>query len=258
MNTLLLDNADGITTITLNRPDKLNALNSELFTELQSVLSHLERDENTRAVIITGAGPKAFAAGADIAELHDQSAETGRAFSERGQRVFDAIERLRKPVIAAINGFALGGGCELALACHLRFASTKARLGLPEISLGILPGYGGTQRLPRLIGVAKALELILSCDMVDAATALELRLVNRVVEPEQLMDATREFATMIAARPIHSVRAVLEAVLATRDTTVAEGQYRESTLFGTVCGTADFKEGTQAFLEKRQAVFTGT
>lgn len=257
METLLVENTNAIATITLNRPDKLNAINAQLLTELDEVIAALQRDASVRAVIITGAGQKAFAAGADIAELHEQNAHSGEHFALRGQRVFSAIEQMGKPVIAAVNGFALGGGCELAMACHLRFASSNARLGLPEISLGIIPGYGGTQRLPKLIGTAKALEFILSCDMIPAQTALELGLVNRVVEPEALMDVSKEFAAMLTTRPIHSVRAILNTVLEAAVTPIDKGLQSEATAFGALCGKADFTEGTQAFLEKRKANFTG-
>jgi enoyl-CoA hydratase len=258
MNTLLVEQNSGVATITLNRPDKLNAINAELLGELGALLPEIAADDAVRSVVITGAGARAFAAGADIAELHGQDESTGQTFSARGQRVFDAVEHLGKPVIAAVNGFALGGGCELALACHIRFASATAKLGLPEISLGILPGYGGTQRLPRLLGTARALEIILSCEMVDAQTALQIGLVNCLVEPDALLPTAQEFAAMLATRPVHSMRAALEAVLTSRDTTVADGQRVEASIFGVLCGTADFKEGTQAFLEKRKAVFTGS
>lgn len=257
MNTLTLDLHSGVATITLNRPDKLNAINSELLSELESLLRDLEADTNVRAVIVTGSGKKAFAAGADIAELHQQTAHTGKKFAEQGQHVFNMIEQLSKPVIAAVNGFALGGGCELAMACHLRFAGAHAKLGLPEISLGILPGYGGTQRMPRLIGTAKALEYILSCSMIDANTALQIGLVNRVIEQELLLSETQSFAEMVAKRPVHSVKAVLRTVLGARETTVPQGLHLEADAFGTLCGTEDFKEGTGAFLEKREAIFTG-
>lgn len=258
METLILSKDAGVATITLNRPDKLNALNRQLLDELGQIVDDVKTDDDVRCVIITGSGAKAFAAGADIAELHQQTHETGTDFALHGQRVFTAIERLGKPVIAAVNGFALGGGCELALACHLRFASSKAKLGLPEITLGILPGYGGTQRLPRLVGTAKAIEIILRADMIDAQTALQLGLVNVVVEPEQLLPSVSEFAAMVAARPVHSVNAVLQTVLGGADTSLDEGLALEARAFGKLCGTNDFSEGTLAFLEKRPAVFTGS
>ena len=257
METLLVERVGAITTITLNRPDKLNAINAQLLTELGDVIESIATDPLVRAVIITGAGSKAFAAGADIAELHGQDKDTGVVFAQRGQRVFNSIERLGKPVIAAVNGFALGGGCELAMACHIRFASTNARMGLPEITLGILPGYGGTQRLPRLIGTAKALEYILSCEMIPAATAHELGLVNRVLDPDALLPACQEFASLLATRPVHSVRAVLQTVLDATSTPIEAGLQNEATSFGALCGKADFKEGTLAFLEKRQPNFSG-
>ncbi len=258
MNTLLYNVTDGIAYITLNRPDKLNALNAELLNELEELIRQVAADSTIGAVIITGSGQKAFAAGADIAELHSQTAETGGQFSQRGQRVFDMIEALQVPVIAAVNGFALGGGCELAMACHIRFASSNAMLGLPEISLGVIPGYGGTQRLGRLVGPARALELILSCEMVNASTALQLGLVQRVTEPEALLREAVTFAQMVASKAPLAVRAALMAVLASRGLPVADGQALEAELFGELCGTNDFIEGTGAFLNKRKPSFTGT
>ncbi|HBB25928.1 MAG TPA: enoyl-CoA hydratase [Bacteroidetes bacterium] len=256
-DTILLAQHDGVATITLNRPDKLNALNADLLDALEHTLRHLQADASTHVVVITGSGSKAFAAGADIAQLHAQDAHSGRLFAERGQRVFSLIERFGKPVIAAVNGFALGGGCELAMACHMRFAAESARFGQPEINLGIIPGYGGTQRLPRLVGMAKALELILSGDMITAQEAHRLGLVNRVYPAAELVESTMTFAATLAAKAPLALRACLEATLAAADTSSLEGMHVEASIFGRTCGTVDFTEGTAAFLEKRPAVFTG-
>lgn len=256
-DTILLSQHDGVAVITLNRPDKLNALNGDLLDALEHTLHKVQADPSIHVVVITGAGPKAFAAGADIAQLNQQDAFTGRLFAERGQRVFSLIERLGVPVIAAVNGFALGGGCELAMACHMRFASDTARFGQPEINLGIIPGYGGTQRLPRLVGMAKAIELILSGEMLGADEALRLGLVNRVYPAAELVEHTMTFAKSLAAKAPLALRACLEATQAAGDTSLHEGMHIEASVFGRTCGTADFKEGTQAFLEKRQASFTG-
>lgn len=250
--------ANGVTTLTLNRPDKLNAINAEVLLALEEEIARVKESDDTRVVVVTGAGPKAFAAGADIAELHDQDASSGKRFAERGQRVFSALERLGKPVIAAVNGFALGGGCELALASHIRFASSSAKFGLPEITLGIIPGYGGTQRLSRIVGQAKAYELILSGAMVRADEALGMGLVNRVVDAEQLMSETIAFAEGLAKQAPLALYGCLEAVQSSNDTSLLEGNFVEASIFGRVCGTADFKEGTLAFLEKREAKFIGS
>ena len=256
-HTILLDlptdGHAGVAVITLNRPDKLNALNAELLRELHTAITTCQHDPNVRVVVITGSGPKAFAAGADIAELHANDAVGGKLFAERGQ----AVERLGKPVIAAVNGFALGGGCELAMACHMRFAADSARFGQPEINLGIIPGYGGTQRLPRLVGLAKAYELILAGDMIDAAEALRIGLVNRVYAAADLLDQTRAFAQMLAAKAPLALYACLEATQASADVSGLEGLYIEASIFGRTCGSEDFKEGTQAFLEKRTPSFHG-
>lgn len=256
-DTILLAQHDGVATITLNRPDKLNALNADLLDSLEHTLRHLQADVSTHVVVITGSGSKAFAAGADIAQLHAQDAYSGRLFAERGQRVFSLIERLGKPVIAAVNGFALGGGCELAMACHMRFAAESAKFGQPEINLGIIPGYGGTQRLPRLVGMAKALEMILSGEMVTAQEAHRLGLVNRVYPAADLVESTMTFAAALSAKAPLALSACLEATLAAADTSSLEGMHVEASVFGRTCGTEDFSEGTAAFLEKRPAVFTG-
>ena len=257
MSTVLLERRGAYAVITLNRPDKLNALNAELLQTLSDVLTEVGADTTIHAVVVTGAGEKAFAAGADIGELHQQDAVGGRLFAERGQRVFNMIERLGKPVIAAVNGFALGGGCELAIACHMRFASEQAQFGQPEINLGIIPGYGGTQRLPRLVGQAKALELILAGDRVSAQEALRIGLVNRLYPHAEVLTQTEAFAAALAAKAPLALYACLEATQSAADTSELEGQYIEASVFGRTCGTSDFKEGTAAFLEKRQPVFSG-
>lgn len=254
---LLTDITAGVAVVTLHRPDKLNALNGELLHALESTFLALQRDESVRAVVITGSGPKAFAAGADIGELSSQNAHSGKIFAERGQRVFSLIERLGVPVIAAVNGFALGGGCELAMACHMRFAADTARFGQPEINLGIIPGYGGTQRLPRLVGTAKAIELILSGDMIDANEAHRVGLVNRIYPHAELLERTIEFAKGLAAKAPLALRACLEATQIANDTSLLEGLHAEASVFGRTCGTQDFAEGTSAFLEKRPASFKG-
>jgi len=256
--TLLVEHRDpGYLLITLNRPDKLNALNIRLIEELHGVIADVSRDTTIGGVIITGAGEKAFAAGADIAELNRLDGYTGADYSRRGQHAFLAIERLDRPVIAAINGFALGGGCELAMACHIRLASTRARFGQPEVNLGIIPGFGGTQRLARLIGQGRAIEYNLTGDMIDAATAERIGLVNHVYEPEELMAKGEEMMAKILAKGPVAVRKGVDATRTALDLTIDEGMALESRLFGECCGTGDFAEGTSAFLEKRPARFQG-
>jgi len=256
-DTILLEINDGVAVITLNRPDKLNALNADLLDALEQSLRHVQADPSTRVVVITGSGPKAFAAGADIAQLHQQDGFSGRLFAERGQRVLSLIEHLGIPVIAAVNGFALGGGCEVAMACHMRFAADTARFGQPEINLGIIPGYGGTQRLPRLVGLAKAIELILSGDMIGADEAHRLGLVNRVYPAAELLEQTLAFARTLADKAPLALRACLEATKAAENSSALEGMTIEASVFARTCASEDFKEGTMAFLEKRPAAFTG-
>jgi len=254
---LLVETREGVTFVTVNRPDKLNALNDATVAEIDAAFAAVAADPAVRGVILTGAGEKAFVAGADIAELATQSPVDGKERSIRGQRVLDRIERLGKPVIAAVNGFALGGGCELALACHVRIASENAKLGTPEVKLGIMCGYAGTQRLPRLVGKGRALEMLLTGEMVDAAEALRIGLVNRVVPREKLLaEAEGLMRKMLANGPV-SLRFTLEAVNDGLETGFDEAERQEATLFGLICTTEDMKEGTKAFLEKRPARFQG-
>jgi len=255
--TLIVETRDGVAVVTVNRPDKLNALSDRTMEELDRAFAALAEDAAVRGVILTGAGEKAFVAGADIGELATQSPVEGRERSIRGQRVLDRIENLGKPVVAAVNGFALGGGCELALACHVRVASEGARLGTPEVKLGIMCGYGGTQRLPRLVGKGRALEMLLTGEMVDAQEALRIGLVNRVVPKDKLLaEAEALLRKMLANGPV-SLRYVLEAVNDGLEMPLDEAQHAEATLFGLICSTGDMKEGTKAFLEKRPAKFQG-
>ena len=257
MDNVRTENKDGILVITIDRPKVLNALNAQTVDELRRAFRDAREDDSVKCVILTGAGDKAFVAGADINELSKMTPITGKETSEKGQRVFRAIERFPKPVIAAVNGFALGGGCELALACHIRIASDKAQLGLPEVTLGIIPGYGGTQRMARLLGKGRALELILTGDRIKADEAERIGLVNRVVPADQLMTVAEELARTIAKRGPLAVRAAIEAVMSGSDMPFDEGQFLEATLFGLLASTEDMKEGMSAFLEKRAADFKG-
>jgi enoyl-CoA hydratase len=255
--TLQVEVLDNVATVTLNRPKVLNALNATMLRELDEAFAELALDANVRAVLLTGAGEKAFAAGADIGELAQADAASGELLAGRAQRIFRRIETLGKPVIACINGFALGGGCELAMACTLRLASATARLGQPEIKLGLIPGYGGTQRLPRLVGQGAALKMLLTGAMVDAAEALRIGLVDEVVSADSLMVRARELASLIAAMPPLAVAAAIEAVGQGADLPLDEALTLEATIFGRLCGTEDKHEGTAAFLEKRKAVWAG-
>lgn len=250
---LILEKKERIAYLTINRPEVLNALNAELMDELRRALLDLRHDRSVWAVIITGAGERAFISGADINELARLSPEEGKETSRRGQHVFELIENLGKPVIAAINGWALGGGCELAMACTLRIASENAKIGLPEVKLGIIPGYGGTQRLQRLVGRGRALELILTGRAIDAAQAERIGLVNYVVPQQELMARAEALAREIMANGPIAVRYAIEAV--NRGWDISEGEYIETTLFGLTCATEDMREGTRAFLEKRKAEF---
>jgi len=255
--TLLYEKRDGLGYLTLNRPEKLNALNRKVMDELDACFRNFREDSEVKVVILTGAGEKAFAAGADIKELAELSPVEGKEFARRGQGVLDGIENLGKPVIAAVNGFALGGGCELALACTLRIASETARFGQPEAKLGMIPGYAGTQRLPRLVGKGRALELLLSGEPIPAQEAYRLGLVNQVVEPQNLITAAEALARKIMVNAPLAVRFALEAVNHGLQMTQEEGQFLEATLFNLWCATEDMKEGTRAFLEKRPARFMG-
>jgi len=243
--------------VTLDRPKVLNALNHRSMTELEHVFLDIRQSAAIRAVLLTGAGEKAFVAGADIRELASLSALDGEQAALRGQRVFSLIENCGKPVIACINGFALGGGCELALACTLRIASSSARLGQPEVKIGIMPGYGGTQRLPRLIGKGAALKMILTGETIAAAEALRLGLVDEVVDPDQLLARAEQLALTIAAVAPLAVRDSIRAVNSGYDLPLASGLELEASLFGLACSTRDKAEGTTAFLEKRAAVWEG-
>jgi enoyl-CoA hydratase len=249
--------ADGIGWITINRPDKLNALNRETVEELANAFAGLHDDAEVRVVILTGAGEKAFIAGADISELARLDYETGKKYALRGQEVTKLIENSRKPVIAAINGYALGGGTEFALACHIRIASENAKMGQPEVKLGIIPGYGGTQRLARLVGKGKALELILSGRTIDAREAKEIGLVNRVVPLSELTSSCEALAKEIIANAPLAVGYSIETVNKGLDLSLDDGLRLEADIFGRACSTEDSAEGTQAFLEKRKADFRG-
>ena len=255
--TIILEEKGHVCLITLNRPDKLNALNATLLNELQKALQFCANSELCHAIIITGSGPKAFAAGADIAQLHEQNEETGADFARFGQQIFTELEYLNKPVIAAVNGFALGGGCELALACHMRFAAPQAKFGQPEVNLGIIPGYGGTQRLTKLVGRAHSMELILSGALIDSEEALRIGLVNKIFPSETLIDECMKIAELIASKAPLAISASLKAIRSAEDLGTQEGMESEAINFGEICGTMDFKEGTLAFLEKRPAQFSG-
>jgi enoyl-CoA hydratase/carnithine racemase len=254
---LLLERDGAVATITINRPKVLNALNTQTLDELRRAILELKHDEAIRAVILTGAGDKSFVAGADINELAVQSPTGGREHALAGQHVLDLVENMGKPVIAAINGYALGGGCELAMACTLRVAADTAKLGQPEIALGLLPGYAGTQRLPRLVGKGRAMELILVGAPVAAAEAQRIGLVNRVVPAAALMAEVKTLAAQLAAAAPIAMRYIINAVNKGMEMPFAEACQYEATLFGLVASTEDMREGTKAFLEKRKAAFAG-
>jgi len=255
--TLLYEKKDDIGILTVNRPDKLNAISNELTSELSSLMDELEKDDKLRVLVITGAGDKAFVAGADIQELVDRDARMGRRVSRDRQEIFSRIENLPVPVIAAVNGYALGGGLELALACNIRVCSEKAQFGAPEVKLGIIPGDGGTQRLPRLVGLGRGMEMVLTGDFIDAQEAYRIGLVNKVVPPEELMKAAMELAQKIASRPPLAVRYAKEAVNRSQEGDTASGFALESYLHALTCTTEDKKEGVAAFLEKRKGKFKG-
>jgi enoyl-CoA hydratase len=254
---LTFDVRDRIATITINRPDKLNALNDATLAELDAAIGEVIARKDVGGAIVTGSGAKAFVAGADIAELSTQGPLDGRTRAMVGQAIFSRFEQSPKPVIAAINGFALGGGLELALACHIRIASDNAKMGLPEVKLGIAPGYGGTQRLPRLIGKGRALQLMLTAEMTDAAEALRIGLVNKVVPAAELIATAEAMLKQILANGPVAIGFCIEAVNRGLDTTLAEGLVIEANCFGLIATTSDMKEGMGAFLEKRPAVFKG-
>ncbi|MBI4575908.1 MAG: enoyl-CoA hydratase/isomerase family protein [Planctomycetes bacterium] len=255
---LVLYRVEGrVATITVNRPDKLNALDAPTLDGLRAAFERAQGDDAVRVVILTGAGERAFIAGADIAELAELTPLSAAAHALRGQALLQFVEHLGKPVIAMIRGYALGGGCEVAMACTIRIASTRARLGQPEVKLGLIPGYGGTQRLPRLVGKGRAMEVCLVGEMISAEEALRIGLVNRVVPPESLEAVTREVAEAIAARAPLAARFAMEAIQRGVEVPLAEGLRVEADLFGRCAATRDMREGTTAFLEKREPVWEG-
>ncbi len=254
---ILFEKKEGIGFITINRPEKLNALNYETLEELECLFFELEKDNEVKVIIITGAGEKAFVAGADIKELSELNPLKAKEFAEKGQRIFSMIENMKKPIIAAVNGFALGGGCELALACHIRVASNSAKLGQPEVKLGLIPGYGGTQRLTRLVGKGFSTELILTGDMIDAEEARRIGLVNKVVESSELMSTCLGIAKKIMANSPVAVKLALDAINRGAEVNLKEGLALEANLFSLCFASEDSKEGTKAFLEKRQPNFKG-
>jgi enoyl-CoA hydratase len=255
--TLMYEKKDSIGILTINRPDKLNAISNDLTEELETFLDEVEKAEDLRVLVVTGAGDKAFVAGADIQELVERDALIGRKVSRKRQEVFARIENLSVPVIAAVNGYALGGGLELALACSIRVCSERAKFGAPEVKLGIIPGDGGTQRLPRLVGLGRAMEMILTGDFIDAQEAFRIGLVNKVVPHEALMEMVMEVAEKIAQRPPLAVRYAKEAVNRSQEGDCASGYILESYLHALTCTTEDKKEGVAAFLEKRKGDFKG-
>jgi len=254
---ILFNIDDRIAIITINRPKVLNALNAATVNELKAAFTRVQDDPNIGSAILTGAGEKSFVAGADINELARHTPSGGTRFSLTGQEVLNMIQQSDKPVIAAVNGFALGGGCELALACHVRFASDNAKFGQPEVSLGIIPGYGGTQRLARLIGVGRALELCMSADMIDVTEAHRIGLVNKIYPLPELLPKAKEFCQKVMSRGPVAVSFVLHAVNRGTEMSLYDALRLEAHLFGLVCATEDMKEGTQAFIEKRAPQFKG-
>lgn len=257
-NSILSNFNDGIATITINRPQKLNALNKQTIQELHEAIEDADKNKDTKVIVITGSGEKAFVAGADISEFAHFNVDQGGDLAAKGQELlFDFIENLTTPVIAAVNGFALGGGLELAMACHFRIASSNAKMGLPEVSLGVIPGYGGTQRLPQLIGKGRAMEMIMTAGMIDANQALSYGLVNHVQSQEELLDFCYEIAKKIMRNSPVAISSAIKAVNANYKEGV-DGFKTEIKEFGNCFGTADFKEGTTAFLEKRKANFPGS
>jgi enoyl-CoA hydratase len=257
MENILIEKQDNLAIVTINRPTKLNALNKATIEELHEVFNTLNQDADTKVIILTGSGEKAFVAGADISEFANFSVSEGEQLAAKGQELlFDFVQNLETPVIAAVNGFALGGGLELAMSCHFRIASTNAKMGLPEVTLGVIPGYGGTQRLAQLIGKGRAMELIMTANMIDAETAKNYGLVNHVVAQEELLDLAKSLATKISQNSSMAISKAIAAINANYEDGV-NGFETEVRNFGLCFGTEDFKEGTTAFLEKRKAVFTG-
>lgn len=257
MENLKLEKKTKIAYVTIDRPKVLNALNMATMQELHEVFSALKDDKEIRVVILTGSGEKAFVAGADINELAKNDPVEAKAYTHRGQAVLDVIENLGKPVIACINGFALGGGCEIAMACTMRLASENAKLGQPEVKLGLIPGYGGTQRLPRLVGTGLAMQMLLTGEMISAQDAYRIGLVNEIVPADRLIPRAEEIAAKIIANAPLAIQYCMEAVNRGMNMTLDEGLFLEATLFGMCCATEDKKEGTRAFLEKRPANFQG-
>ncbi|HEX5217093.1 MAG TPA: enoyl-CoA hydratase-related protein [Vicinamibacterales bacterium] len=254
---LLVERDGGVLTITINRPKVLNALNAATLAELDQEITAARDDAAVRAIVLTGAGEKSFVAGADINELAVQTPVAGREHARHGQSLFDRIERLGKPVVAAVNGFALGGGCELAMACTIRIAADTAKFGQPEINLGLIPGYAGSQRLPRLVGRGRALELLLTGNQIPAEEAYRIGLVNKVVPAASLQAEAKALAASLASKAPVAVRYILEAVAGGLEMKFTDAQDYEATLFGLVSTTEDMREGTRAFLEKRKAEFKG-
>lgn len=255
-STLLTQLDNGIFTVTINRPDKMNALNKDVFTDLNNVMDEVMNTEAIKTVIITGAGAKAFVAGADITEFSAFNKEEAVALSKRGQDIFAKIENCPKPVIAAVNGFALGGGCELAMACHFRICSENAKFGQPEVNLGLIPGYGGTQRLTQIVGKGKSMEMHMTGQMIDANEALQLRLVNNVTTSENLLNKAVEILTTIQSKAPIAISKIIDCVN-TAFSDVKSGYTKEAESFGDCFNTEDMKEGTTAFIEKRKAIFKG-
>jgi enoyl-CoA hydratase len=246
---------EGLAFVTINRPQKLNALNDDVINELFEAFYGIKKDDSVKAVLITGSGDKAFVAGADIKELFELNPITGKAKMLKGQALFSLIENAGKPVVAAINGFALGGGCELSLACTVRFASEDAKFGQPEVNLGIIPGYGGTQRLSRLVGKGRALELILSGDIINAAEAYRIGLVNKIYPKDKLLEEAEKFCRNLMSKGTKALQYAMEAVNKGLNQTLDDGLNLEANLFGLLCATEDMKEGLTAFLEKRKPEF---
>ena len=255
--TIRFESKNQIAYVTINRPEKLNALNMAVMEELRTCFTSIKDDKEIRVVILTGAGEKSFVAGADIGELAKHDTVSAKEYTHKGQSVLNLIENLGKPVIACINGFAFGGGCELAMACTMRLASDNAKLGQPEVKLGIIPGYGGTQRLPRLVGKGIAMQMNLTGEAITAAEAYRIGLVNEVVPQAELIARAEAIAAKIIAMAPLAIQYTMEAVNHGLNMTLEEGLYLEATLFGVCCATEDKKEGTSAFLEKRPAKFQG-